>query len=91
MFSEGEQVVSHVHFLDVGRVVLDLDEFLNEFSVLELNFDVISDRWEGFFAFDWLFSFSVQGFASLDLEELLIEVFLGELVLKGEFIEHVGI
>ena len=55
----GIQVFSHVHFLDVGWIVLDLDKLFYEFSVLELDLDIIPDGGKGYFAFDFLFLLSV--------------------------------
>jgi hypothetical protein len=64
------QVVSHVHFLDVGWVVLDFDEFFDKSPVLQLNLDVIPETRHGFFAFDFLFLLSVDRLASLNFQEL---------------------
>jgi hypothetical protein len=84
------QILPHVHFLDVRRVVLDFDQLFDKFPVLQLDLHVIPDTRQGFFAFDFLFLLSIQRFASLNFQELLIEVLLRELVLKGEFIVHFG-
>ncbi len=67
VFLDWVQIISHVHFFDVRWVELDLNQLFDEFSVLELNLDVVPDRWEGFFGFYFLFLLSVQRLAFLDL------------------------
>ena len=90
MFLHLLQVAPHVHFLDVRWVVLDFNQLFDKFPVLQLNLHVIPDTSQCFFAFDCLFLLSIHRFAPLNFQELLIEVLLRELVLKGEFIVHFG-
>jgi hypothetical protein len=70
VFLDVLQVVAHVHFLDVGWVVFDFDEFFDKSPVLQLNLDVIPETRHGFFAFNFLFLLSVDRLASLDFQEL---------------------
>ena len=79
---------SHVHFLYVGWVVLDLEKFLDEPFILLVDLKIGQDGGYGSFAFGFLFLFGEERLAFLDLDKVLVEIFLRELVLKREFVVH---